>query len=190
MGNYFSYMVGKQDTTNFIWFELRYKRLYTTARKAWEACTTPSPLAPSSALRKLWFQKNCSTQENYLVLKCYGQDAWEVFWENEISTTYIYFPDPFYNKLKHKKHQLLSKQFLQDIYVCTKPWGELHFKTDHKSYFDDTLGKIEELWEWKVQFVTHDYKNSELYNKETITEFEWLFRGEQEDFYYLILEKK
>lgn len=190
MGNYFSYMVGKHADINFIWLELRYKRLYATARKAWEVCKNTSALTTSSAFGKLWVKKAYSVQENYLVLKCYGQDILNVFSENEISETYIYFPDPFYKKLKHKKHQLLSKKFLQDIYTCTKFWGELHFKTDHKEYFAETLEKIEKLWLWSIKFVTHDYKNSEIYNTSKITEFEWLFRGEQEDFYYVILEKK
>ncbi|MCH8518506.1 tRNA (guanosine(46)-N7)-methyltransferase TrmB [Candidatus Gracilibacteria bacterium] len=192
MGNYFSYMLTKYTNKNFIGMELRYKRLYTTARKADEACeanSSKSPLAPSAVKRRLGFQSH-EDNKRYLILQSYGQSVGDVFAQEELSEIYIYFPDPFCYKQKQLKHRLLSRDFLKNSFYCTKVGGVLHFKTDHKEYFEDTLQIVKELGLWVVQLVSYDYKNSDIYDREAITEFEGLFRGEQEDFYYLILEKK
>lgn len=168
MGNYFSYMLKKNPQKNYIALELRLKRLFTTAQKAREAS---------------------KEEKNFVVLSAYGQDIWDIFWKEEISETYIYFPDPFANKKKQFKHRLISQTFLEDLYIITKVWGTMHFKTDHRAYFEDVLNLVKAQKSWKCSFFTRDYKNSEIYNHDAITEFEWLFRWEQEDFYYLILEK-
>ena len=192
MGNYFSYMVWNHKDKNHIALELRYKRLYTTARKALEvcqSCTSHSPLAPSAAKRRLGLQDTCTSQINFVVLKWYGQWISEICSTNEVSEIYIYFPDPFCNKPKQLKHRLFTEDFLKQVELVLVSGWKLHFKTDHKWYFMDTLKLLEQAKWLSLIFKSNDYKNSEIYNHDTITEFEAMFRGKQEDFYYMIVEK-
>ena len=193
MGNYFSYMVWNNPDKNYIALELRYKRLYTTARKSLDMVkkhTSQSPLAPSAARRKLGMQKIAKENINFVILQCYGQWISEICNTSEVSEIYIYFPDPFCNKPKQLKHRLFTEDFLKQVENVLVTGWKLHFKTDHKWYFIDTFKLIKES-EWlEIIFVSQDYKNSEMYNHDAITEFEALFRGKQEDFYYLIVSKK
>ena len=192
MGNYFSYMVWNNRDANHIALELRYKRLYTTARKALEvcqSCTPHPPLAPSAAKRRPWLEDTCIHWVNFVVLQWYGQWISEICNAGEASEIYIYFPDPFCNKPKQLKHRLFTADFLRQVYGVLKAGWRLHFKTDHQWYFSDTRMLIEQFSWLDIVYETDDYKNSEIYNPDAITEFEGMFRGEQEDFYYMIVEK-
>ena len=122
MGNYFSYMIQKNPKKNYIGIELRYKRLYITAKKAdqaqKESNIIKSPLAPSAVKRNLGFR--VCNKNRYIMLRSYGQSINEIFTHQEISETYIYFPDPFSHKPKQIKHRLLNHEFLKNIFYCTQ----------------------------------------------------------------------
>lgn len=153
-GNFFSLEASHNRDKNFIWMELKYKRLFKTAEKS----------------RNLWV-------ENFVVLKDFGQNIDKIFEKSEVAKTYIYFPDPWDNKDRQKKHKLLQKEFLQNLYDITKDWWKFCFKTDHKWYFDDVLEIMKELWKWKIEFVSYDYeRESETFSKQKLTEFECMYR--------------
>jgi len=166
MWNFFWKLVREQPNNNFIGMEIRYKRLFQSAEKA----------------RKSW-------NANFVMLKDFAQNIDKIFVEGEISQTYVFFPDPWANKERQRKNRLLQETFLNNLYQITKPWGKLFFKTDHKEYFDSTREIIENQWLWKIVNWTHDYENSEIFDMNNITEFEWLYRGEKTDINYIELAK-
>ena len=155
--NFFSLESSENLDKNFIWMEIKYKRLHKTAEKS----------------RSLWVK-------DFVLLKDFGQNIDKIFTKNELSRTYVFFPDPWDNKDRQKKHKLLQKDFLINLFEITKTGGEFFFKTDHKKYFDDVLEITQELWLWQKRFVSYDYElDSEKFTKKKITEFESMFRWEK-----------
>ena len=77
--------------------EIRYKRLFQTAEKSRK---TENP--------------------NFVVLKDFAQNIDQIFMPDEISQTYIFFPDPW-PKDRHKKHRLLQARFLENLHSITEP---------------------------------------------------------------------
>lgn len=153
LGNFFSRDVAENPDKNYVWIEIKYKRLYVTAEKT---------------------LKNGA--ENFVLLKTKWQNIRKVFWENEIAKTYIFFPDPWGKKDRQKKHRIFQEPFINDLYAVTKPWGKLIFKTDHREYFDTTLEIFAKLGIWKIDMLTHDYEaETELFDKTKKTEFETIF---------------
>lgn len=168
LGNFFSIEASHNLDKNFIWMEIKFKRLFKTAEKS----------------RNLWVQ-------NFILLKDFGQNVDKIFAKNKVSRTYIFFPDPWENKDRQKKHKLLQKEFLIKLFEITKNWGEFFFKTDSKKYFDDVLEIIKEIWLWETRFVSYDYeKECEKFTKKKITEFESMFREHKLPINYVEFIKK
>lgn len=164
--NFFSQECSNNPDKNFIWMEIRYKRLFKTAEKS----------------RLLW-------AENFLVLKDFWQNIDKIFWNSEISKTYIFFPDPWDKKDRQKKHKLLQKSFLENLYKITKTWWKVFFKTDHLEYFEEVL-EIIKTQNWKIEFLSYDYeKESQIFDKKKLTEFESMFRWEKLKINYLEIIK-
>lgn len=155
MWNFFSKESSENLDKNFIWIELKYKRLYNSAEKT----------------LKNWVK-------NFILLKTFWQNIDKLFIKSEIAKTYIYFPDPWGKKDRQKKHRIFQEKFIRDLYLITKPWWKLIFKTDHREYFDTTLDLFQRIWLWRISVKSHDYEK-ELDNHKTcnMTEFEHVFRG-------------
>ena len=166
MGNFFGKQASENPDTNFLGMEIRYKRLWQSAEKA----------------RKWW-------STNFVMLKDFGQNIDKIFSDWEVSESYIFFPDPWANKDRQRKHRLLQEDFLQKLYDITKIWGKVFFKTDHREYFESTVEIVETQWIWKILHKNYDYENSEVFDVNNLTEFEWFYRGEKTDINYLELEK-
>lgn len=166
MGNFFSRQVSLHPEKNFIGMEIRYKRLFQTAQKSRKA-----------------------TIPHFVMLKAFWQNIWNIFAPQEISQTYIFFPDPWANKDRQRKHRLLQTNFLENLYNVTKNGGKLFFKTDHREYFDSTHEIIKNQWLWTIKSRTHNYEESENFDMNNITEFEWFYRGEKTDINYIELVK-
>lgn len=167
MWNFFWKQVGENPDKNFLWMEIRYKRLFCTAEKA----------------------RDTSHQDNFVLLKDFGEHIDKIFAADEVSETYIYFPDPWANKDRQKKHRLMQAPFLKDLYNITKKWWRLIFKSDHREYFDSSVEIIKKQWLWNIITHVHDYENSEHFDMESITSFEAMYRWEKKEINYLILEK-
>lgn len=183
MGNFFGKQVWENPQKNFIGMEIRYKRCFQTAEKSRKSIYINSSLQ--------WKEDVWKTDGmmNFVVLKDFAQNIDKIFNESEVSETYIFFPDPWANKDRQKKHRLLQEQFLENLYNITAVWGKLFFKTDHKEYFDSTREIIEKQWLWKILSWTHNYEESEIFDMKNITEFEWFYRGEKTHINYMELEK-
>lgn len=198
MGNFFGKQVMSSPEKNFIGMEIRYKRLFQTVEKSRKS----SPLQPLSFSKgqvkegTKWLSWSWSQAEdsgvdsrNFVMLKDFAQNIDKIFIPEEISETYIFFPDPWANKKRQRKNRLLQEEFLKNLHTITKKWGKLFFKTDHREYFDSTREIINEQWLWKTLHWTHDYENSDIFDMENITEFEWFYRWEKTQINYIELEK-
>jgi tRNA G46 methylase TrmB len=77
---------------------------------------------------------------------------------------------------------------LDKLYIITKKWWKMIFKTDHLWYFLFVLEEIKKT-SWKLIFKTFDYEQDWLYENNSITEFEQIFRWQKIKINYLELEK-
>jgi tRNA (guanine-N7-)-methyltransferase len=59
------------------------------------------------------------------------------------TAVHIYFPDPWWKK-RHHKRRLMAAPFLQQVERVLQPSGRLHFWTDVREYFDQSLAIIAE----------------------------------------------
>lgn len=82
--------------------EIRYKRLFFSAQKTLETCKS--------------MQQN---GENFRILKMLGQKIDTVFAKNEISETYLFFPEPWDKKTRGKKHKIMTEEMLQKLSYIT-----------------------------------------------------------------------
>ncbi len=166
MGNFFSKQVQEQPEKNFLGMEIRYKRCFQTAEKSrtWE-------------------------NTHFVILKDFWEHIDQIFAPEEVSETYIFFPDPWANKKRQKKHRLIQEDFLKKLYRITQNWGKVFFKTDHREYFDSAREIVWKQWLWTIKNWTHNYENTEIFDMWNITEFEGLYRGEKTDINYMELIK-
>ena len=187
MGNFFGKQVWEHHKENFIGMEIRYKRLWQTAEKSRRAIA-------NRWTSFLWEQKikieiEAWEKNNFLLLKDFGQNIDKIFSQWEISKTYIFFPDPWANKDRQKKHRIMQAEFLENLFHITQSSWRVLFKTDHREYFDSSIEIIEKQWLWKISQKTYNYENSEMFDMKNITEFEGFYRGEKTAINYFELVK-
>lgn len=167
MWNFFGKQVWENPDKNYIWMEIRYKRLFSSAEKAREVMQ----------------------DSNFVMLKDFWENIDKIFMEEELSETYIFFPDPWARKDRQKKHRLMQAPLLENLYKRTKKWWKIIFKSDHKEYFDSTVEIIKEQGLWNIDIHKHDYEKSEHFDIKNITSFEAMYRWEQKEINYLELSK-
>lgn len=193
LGNFFSKQVRGHSDKNYIGMEIRYKRLFQTAEKClWNKATYnengqyeslkrphPNPLLQGEGETLI---------NNFVLLKEFGQKVWELFWEWELSETYIFFPDPWARKKAQLKNRLLQSQFLTDLHTATKKSWKLIIKTDHRWYFDFLLEELKST-KWKQTYISYDFENEPEFQNSETTEFQQLFRGQEIQINHIELEK-
>lgn len=168
LGNFFSDESSKNPDKNYIWMEIRYKRLYKTAEKS----------------RDKW-------ANNFVLLKDFAQNIDQIFWKWEIVCIYIFFPDPWDKKDRQRKHRLLQKPFIESMYNVLKLWWKIVFKTDHREYFDSTLDIFSEVSWFEMFKKSYDYEKELLeFDKKNMTEFEHIFREHKIKINYVEFVKK
>jgi len=168
MWNYFSDEVSNNINKNYIWIELKFKRLYVTAEK----CI------------------NKWAKDNFVVIQDYWQNIWEIFSNWEVSEVIIHFPDPWAKKDRQKKHRLFSRDFVNNLYKILKKWWKVIFKTDHREYFETTLEYFDDNF-WNREVLSFDYENElDKFDKNKMTEFEHIFRKDKLKINYVEFIKK
>lgn len=166
LGNFFSKITERNPNKNYIGIEIRYKRLHRTFEKLTEKFT-----------------------DNFMLIKDKWENIDKIFSDNELSTTYLFFPDPWANKERQKKNRIVSEIFLNNLYKITKDWWSFIFKTDHKWYFDDSLEIILKT-PWKIKVQSYDYEDElDIFDKTLMTEFEEIFRKDKIKVNYIELIK-
>jgi tRNA (guanine-N7-)-methyltransferase len=95
---------------------------------------------------------------------------------DSLAAVHVYFPDPWW-KARHHKRRVMTEAFLADVTRTLQPGGRLHFWTDVKEYFDNTLeliaktpltGPIEVLEksaEHDLDYRTHFERRMRLHNE-------------------------
>jgi tRNA (guanine-N7-)-methyltransferase len=72
-------------------------------------------------------------------------DALKLFREwipnDALAAVHVYFPDPWW-KARHHKRRVMNELFLADVVRTLQRGGRLHFWTDVKEYFDQSLELI------------------------------------------------
>lgn len=58
-----------------------------------------------------------------------------------IAAVHVYFPDPWW-KSRHRKRRLFTSEFAEQVARVLRPGGRLHFISDVKEYFDETLALL------------------------------------------------
>lgn len=166
LGNFFSNITMRNPDKNHIWIEIRYKRLHRTFEKLSEKLVN-----------------------NFMLIKDKWENISQMFSLNELSQTYLFFPDPWANKERQKKNRIVSETFLLDLHKITKTGWSFIFKTDHKWYFDDSLEIIAKT-PWKIKVQSYDYENElDVFDKTLMTEFEEIFRKDKIKVNYIELVK-
>jgi len=160
-GNFLRDYAKLKPDSNYIGFELRYKRLVTGAIK---------------------FNKHDIT--NIRLIRARAEDIanWLPFKVADI--IHVNFPDPW-PKRKQQKNRLLNIVYLRRIFELLKTDGCFVFKTDHSEYFKQVKGLIESEKQFKIQEFSDDLHNSPYQEDNIETEFEQLFKNQKLPIYYL-----
>ena len=140
------------DGKVFIGFELRFKRAYTTIKKA----------------------KANGVDERVFIASCPAELITVLFDKQRLDGVYINFPDPW-EKKRLRKHRLLTAEFLDRLAVRIKPGGFFSFKTDHVEYFNSVLELLRENKNFTITRETTDLYNSPYIADNVRTEFEEMF---------------
>jgi len=179
--NYFSKIVNESLDKNFIWMEIKYKRCFITAEKTLWNIKNNDNSKDNTNLEKY--------NNNFVILKDYAENIDKIFNKNEISKTLVFFPDPWARKKSRVlKKRLVQEKFLKNLYNITKKGWKFIFKTDHLGYFLHVLYELEKT-DWKLNFKTFDYEKEWLFEKNSISEFEQIFRWQKIKICYLELVK-
>ncbi|MEC5421884.1 tRNA (guanosine(46)-N7)-methyltransferase TrmB [Virgibacillus sp. C22-A2] len=121
-----------------------------------------------------------SEQKNILLLNEDAADLLEIFSENELTTIYLNFSDPW-PKNRHEKRRLTYQSFLEKYQVILNPSGEVIFKTDNRGLFEYSLVSFSkygmELNEINLDLHDHDDPTN------VMTEYEEKFSAKGQPIY-------
>ena len=152
-GRYLIEMAQENPQDSFIGLELRYKRLVLAAKKIEQQ--------PISSI--LLMRERAEFIDEYLPY-------------NSIDCMHVNFPDPWPKKA-HRKHRILSADFLTKMHPYFSSRGELRFKTDHLEYFKTVTTILGELKFYTIIEHTTDLYGSAYNENNILTEFEMLFKS-------------
>ena len=191
LGNFFSREIQKNPEKNFLWMEIKYKRLYICAEKAlWNLnnyvhnwVRFKSALNRNDAENDLWIEDT-----NFVILKDFWENVNKIFEENEISQSYIFFPDPWAKKKKWLKNRLLQEEFLNKLFKITRKDWKAIIKTDHFWYYEFIIEELKKT-SWEIIKTSTDWENEQDFSNEETTEFQQLFRWQDIKINYIKLQK-
>ncbi len=119
-GQFIVGMAKQYPNINFIGIELSKSVIVTAAEKVQE-----------------------SGQSNILLIQENAENLNDIFMENEVSTIYLNFSDPW-PKNRHAKRRLTFRTFLKRYEAALASNGELIFKTDNRGLFEYSLVSFSE----------------------------------------------
>ena len=202
--NFFSREVQKNPNMNFLWMEIKYKRLYICAEKAlwnlnnysnnWVRIRNIEEKKAKHLEEKSFLTEDSSPllkkewNKNFALLKDFWENIDKIFEKWEISKSYIFFPDPWAKKKRWLKNRLLQSKFLNNLFSITKVWWKAIIKTDHFWYYEFILEELKNT-PWKINKTSTDFENEEEFKNEETTEFQQLFRWQDIKINYIELIK-
>ena len=149
-GFHFANYAARNPTRGFVGFELKYKPLIQSIRRAVREGSTNARIVRYNA---------------YLID--------HIFEAGEINDVFIHFPDPW-EKLRNHKHRMIQDEFLRRLHLVQKPGSRVEFKTDSREYFDWALERFQRS-DFKVAGHSYDLHQSEYLKGNFMTHFEKLF---------------
>jgi tRNA (guanine-N7-)-methyltransferase len=93
-----------------------------------------------------------------------------------VDALHVYFPDPWWKK-RHKKRKLFTAEFAEQAYRILKRGGVVHFATDVKDYFDESLALVASLGQFREEPFPHGFV------PDLMTNFERKYRTEGRPIY-------
>lgn len=106
----------------------------------------------------------------------------ELFAAAGVDRIYLNFSCPF-PKTRYAKHRLTHRNFLQAYVKILKPFGEIHFKTDNRPFFEFSLNELCHE-DFKLKNITFDLHNSG-FEGNIVTEYEKRFSDMGQPIYRL-----
>jgi len=95
-----------------------------------------------------------------------------------IGSVFILFPDPW-PKLRHHKHRIMQREFLAQVASRAAAGGcRLHFRTDHREYFESTAALLSDHADWQPVDEPWPF------------EFETVFQSKSAGFHSLIARRR
>ena len=135
-----------------------------------------------SALRKTNSEENC----NRVWIVNDADNLNNYFAENEVSSIYLNFSDPWPKKRNHKR-RLTHYRFLETYDRILVDSGNVIMKTDNRELFEYSLQQFS-LAHWLLIYLSLDYKNLENC-EDAYTEYERKFVQEGKRIYRAIWKK-
>jgi tRNA (guanine-N7-)-methyltransferase len=149
-GTHFAHRSAQFPERALLGFELRYKPLIQSIRRAVKNGQTNARMARYNAAL-----------------------VQELFEPGEINDVFIFFPDPW-EKGRNHKHRLIQEEFLEKLFTAQRPGSRVHFKTDSQDYFEWSVRRFEKS-AYKLEAVTNDLHKSGHAQGNFITQFERIF---------------
>ncbi len=144
----------KNPNSIVIGFELRFKRIFMTAKKA-----------SKENLKNIVLIRNDARNLNFWMKK------------QSINKLFLNFPDPW-SKSKWEKHRIVSRDFLETLSALLVKNGEFLYKTDHTERFLESAKIIQDNKNFNIVEYTNDLYNSPYIENNIKTEFEGLFTSQ------------
>ncbi len=147
--------------TFYIGIEIRFKRIYNSAKKA--------------------HRENIS---NILFVRMFAEDIFTIINPCSLDFVYVNFPDPWDKKRWHK-HRLLNPTFFSSLLKLLKPTAVFLFKTDHPGYFQVVIESLKGSRSWKITKESWNLYDSAWIATNIPTEFEKLFLSKGKPVHFL-----
>jgi len=164
-GQHILAQAAKNPDTFYIGVELRYKRCLKAAEKTGN-----------------------ESLENILFFRGDGLSLMHCLEPESLDGIFILFPDPW-EKRKWQKNRIMQEKNLALFSRILKPGGTVHYRTDHREYFESAAVLFEDTSEWKVNYLTHDILESDYRELTLPSEFELLFRSQNKPIYAIEVTK-
>lgn len=152
-GHHFAHHALENPDRCLVGFELKYKPLIQTIRRALNGGA-----------------------KNAKIMRYHAHNIDLAFAENEINNVYIHFPDPWERPKKYK-NRIVCEKFLNRLFALQRPDSFIEFKTDSRDYFLWALQEIAKT-PYLIEFQTLDLHQSPLAGENFITTFEKIFMKE------------
>ncbi len=149
-GHHFSHRAMSEPGRGIVGFELKYKPLIQSIRRALNGGA-----------------------KNARILRYHAHNVDLVFDQNEINNVYIHFPDPW-ERPKKFKNRIVCETFLRRLYDLQRPGSIVEFKTDSREYFLWAMDEISRS-PYQLVYQTLDLHQSDFHEQNFITTFEKIF---------------